>query len=157
MAAHQIGIRQLVEFLRRTGDLSPLTTSDNTAQEGSRIHRKLQKSRSDSYQAEVSLKTTFRYLDEDYVVEGRADGIDYRDDQVMIEEIKTSDLDFQTVPDATIQLYWAQAQVYAYILMQQDHLNELELQLTYVQTPDEKSQPVPGRTPLPKPPASLMH
>lgn len=138
MAAHQIGIRQLVEFLRRTGDLSPLTTSDNTAQEGSRIHRKLQKSRSDSYQAEVSLKTTFRYLDEDYVVEGRADGIDYRDDQVMIEEIKTSDLDFQTVPDATIQLYWAQVQVYAYILMQQDHLNELELQLTYVQTPDKK-------------------
>lgn len=33
MAVHQIGIRELVEFLLRTGDLSPVVTSENTAQE----------------------------------------------------------------------------------------------------------------------------
>ncbi|WP_173585508.1 PD-(D/E)XK nuclease family protein, partial [Lentilactobacillus parafarraginis] len=138
MAIHQIGIRELVEFLRRTGDLSPITSSDNSMQEGSRIHRKLQKRRPDSYQAEVGLKTAFEFLGDDYVIHGRADGIDYQDDHVLIEEIKTSDLEFKAVPDATIQLYWAQAQVYAYILMTDNDLESLELQLTYVQTPDER-------------------
>ncbi|MCI2018710.1 MAG: ATP-dependent DNA helicase [Lentilactobacillus buchneri] len=138
MTVHQIGIRQLVEFLLRTGDLSPITSSENTPQEGSRIHRKLQKRRPDSYQSEVSLKTSFQYLEDEYIVEGRADGIDYQDSTVLIEEIKTSDLEFQSVPESTIQLYWAQAKVYAYILMEKDALDDIRLQLTYVQTPDER-------------------
>lgn len=138
MTVHRIGIRQLIEFLRRTGDLNPLTSSDNTAQEGSRIHRKLQKRRPKSYQAEVSLKTSFEFLEDEYVIEGRADGIDRRDDGVLVEEIKTSDLDFEALPESTSQLYWAQAQVYAYLLMhQEENLAEVTLQLTYVQTPDE--------------------
>ncbi len=137
MTTHKIGIRELVEFLLRTGDLNPVSSSDNTLQEGSRIHRKLQKQRPSTYKAEVSLKTTFSYLDDDYTVEGRADGIDHTDHGVLIEEIKTSDLAFSDVPAGTLTLYWAQAQVYAHIVMAQESLDEVTLQLTYVQTPKE--------------------
>ncbi|MDN6781109.1 helicase C-terminal domain-containing protein [Lentilactobacillus parabuchneri] len=138
MAVHQVGIRELVEFLLRTGDLSPVISSENTAQEGSRIHRKIQHSRPSSYQSEVALKTSIQYLDDEYVISGRADGIDERDGKPLIEEIKTSDLEFQSVPDSTLQLYWAQVKVYAYIVMHQADIKSVDLQLTYVQTPDEK-------------------
>jgi hypothetical protein len=108
MATHQIGIRELVEFLLRTGDLSPVISSENTPQEGSRIHRKLQHSRPASYQSEVALKTTINYLGDDYVISGRADGIDVQDDKLLLEEIKTSDLEYASLPDSTLALYWAQ-------------------------------------------------
>lgn len=99
MAVHQVGIRELVEFLLRTGDLSPVISSENTAQEGSRIHRKIQHSRPASYQSEVALKTSIQYMDDEYVISGRADGIDERDGKPLIEEIKTSDLEFNSLPD----------------------------------------------------------
>nr|WP_243674453.1 PD-(D/E)XK nuclease family protein [Lentilactobacillus kisonensis] len=137
MAVHQIGIRELVEFLLRTGDLSPVVTSENTAQEGSRIHRKIQRSRPTTYQSEVALKTTIKYENDDYVISGRADGIDNHDDKVLIEEIKTSDLEYDTIPQSTLTLYWGQVKVYAYIVMHDQQLDSLAMQLTYVQTPDE--------------------
>lgn len=127
MAVHQVGIRELVEFLLRTGDLSPVISSENTAQEGSRIHRKIQHSRPSSYQSEVALKTSIQYLDDEYVISGRADGIDERDGKPLIEEIKTSDLEFQSVPDSTLQLYWAQVKVYAYIVMHQADIKSVDL------------------------------
>lgn len=138
MTVHQVGIRELVEFLLRTGDLSPALSSENTAQEGSRIHRKIQHSRPASYQSEVALKTSIQYMDDEYVISGRADGIDERDGKPLIEEIKTSDLEFKSVPDSTLQLYWGQVKVYSYIVMHQDDIKSVDLQLTYVQTPDEK-------------------
>ncbi|WP_283678958.1 helicase C-terminal domain-containing protein [Lentilactobacillus sp. Marseille-Q4993] len=138
MTSIQIGIRSLVEFILRRGDLVPVSLSDNSMQEGSRIHRKIQKSRPDSYSAEVPLKTEFDYLDTTYVVSGRADGIDTVDDNRLIEEIKTSDIKFEDLPQSTLDLYWAQAKVYGYILMHDESLDSVDLQLTYVQTPDEK-------------------
>ncbi|MDH5105314.1 ATP-dependent DNA helicase [Lentilactobacillus diolivorans] len=138
MAEHQIGIRELVEFLRRSGDLSPATSSENTAREGSRIHRKLQHHRPETYQSEVALKTSFDYLDDSYVISGRADGIDLGNDKALIEEIKTSDLAFDTLPESTLKLYWAQVKVYSYIYMQDKSIDTIDMQLTYVQTPDEQ-------------------
>lgn len=138
MAVHQVGIRELVEFLLRTGDLSPVLSSENTAQEGSRIHRKIQHSRPASHQSEVALKTSIQYMDDEYVISGRADGIDERDGNPLIEEIKTSDLEFKSIPDSTLQLYWGQVKVYSYIVMHQADIKSVDLQLTYVQTPDEK-------------------
>ncbi len=137
MTVHQIGIRELVEFLLRTGDLSPVISSENTPQEGSRIHRKIQRSRPSTYTPEVALKTSFDYQDDEYVINGRADGIDTQDDQILIEEIKTSDLEYTAIPQATLDLYWGQVKVYAYIVLQDQDLASLTMQLTYVQTPDE--------------------
>lgn len=137
MTVHQIGIRELVEFLLRTGDLSPVISSENTPQEGSRIHRKIQRSRPSTYNAEVALKTSFDYQNDEYVINGRADGIDTKHDQILIEEIKTSDLEYTAIPQSTLDLYWGQVKVYAYIVLQDQDLASLTMQLTYIQTPDE--------------------
>lgn len=89
----KIGIRQLVEFVLRSGDLNETKNSQNTAQNGARIHRRLQKERSKNpdYESEVYLKTDVTMNDTQYAISGRADGITLTDNKALIEEIKTSD------------------------------------------------------------------
>ena len=80
----KISVRNLVEFLLRSGDLTaggPGVRNLEAMQEGSRIHRKIQKSMGVGYEAEVSLMMQFSVRSqetrEDFTlqVEGRADGI----------------------------------------------------------------------------------
>ena len=71
-----ISVRNLVEFLMRSGDIDNRHVgklSENAMQEGGRIHRKLQKAAGSDYAAEVTL--SYEFLTERYaiVVEGRAD------------------------------------------------------------------------------------
>ena len=77
----EISVRDLVEFILRAGDLdNRFARGDMGAmQEGSRLHRKLQKAAGDSYRAEVMLKheAPVEYDGESFLlcVQGRADGI----------------------------------------------------------------------------------
>lgn len=71
-------VRQLVEFLRRVGSIDNRFTGFDRANEGARIHRKLQhaavKEHAD-YAAEVFLRGIFAYEEIEFTLEGRADGI----------------------------------------------------------------------------------
>ena len=55
MASIHLPIRQLVEFLLRTGSIDSRFSGFDRANEGARIHRKLQKAAGEGYQAEVFL------------------------------------------------------------------------------------------------------
>lgn len=135
----KIGVRELVEFVLRSGDLNQRQGSQNTALKGAQIHRRLQKQRGENYEKEVYLKQSVTMSDQEYIIDGRADGISHTDDShYTIEEIKTSDLEFSEVSENTLRLYWGQAQVYGYILAQQQDLATVDLQLTYFQTTNEK-------------------
>lgn len=135
----KIGIRQLVEFVLRKGDLNEVKNSQNTALAGAKIHRQLQSTRSEAYQSEVYLKTTVTMNGTDYLISGRADGVQTTTDGILIEEIKTSDQAFDDLTDNTRDLYWGQVQVYGYLILQ-DHpeLDEVTLQLTYFQVINKK-------------------
>lgn len=137
----KIGIRQLVEFVLRSGDLAETKNSQNTAQNGARIHRRLQKVRSENadYESEVYLKTDVTMNDVEYTISGRADGITLTKDKALIEEIKTSDQPFDELSDNTLELYWGQVKVYGYILLQEHpELKHVTLQLTYFQVSNEE-------------------
>ena len=74
----KISVRQLVEFLFRSGDLTSggsRKASLEAMQAGGRIHRKIQRSMGVDYREEVSLKKTFYHRDYEVRLEGRADGI----------------------------------------------------------------------------------
>ena len=74
----RISVRNLVEFILRSGDLTSRsgTAADKEAMlKGSRIHRKIQKQMGSNYQAEVSLKKDTEYENVILRTEGRADGI----------------------------------------------------------------------------------
>lgn len=139
--ATKIGIRQLVEFVLRSGDLNETKNSQNTALNGARIHRRLQKKRSKDpdYQSEVYLKTEVTMNDNEYLISGRADGLKITDKNALIEEIKTSDQPFEELSNNTLELYWGQVKVYGYLILK-DHpeFDHVTLRLTYFQVSTEK-------------------
>lgn len=77
----KISVRNLVEFIMKSGDLDNTVgkRDPDAMQEGSRLHRKIQRRMGPEYQPEVALKITVPVTKEEIafelVVEGRADGI----------------------------------------------------------------------------------
>jgi len=74
----KISVRNLVEFILREGDIDNRVgkgASAEAMQEGSRIHRKIQRRKGSNYHAEVPLKLVLTEENYNLVIEGRADGI----------------------------------------------------------------------------------
>lgn len=74
----KISVRNLVEFILRSGDIDNRQVSGMQAEamhRGSRLHRKLQKKAGPYYHAEVPLKMEFVQEEYTIILEGRADGI----------------------------------------------------------------------------------
>ena len=87
----RLAVRELVEFVLRRGSIDSRFSGFDRANEGSRIHRKLQKAAGDSYKAEVPFKAERTVDDVCYTLEGRADGvITEPDGHFTIDEIKTT-------------------------------------------------------------------
>lgn len=140
MTKKSVGIRQMVEFVLRAGDLDPASTgSQNTALEGARIHRKLQKDWGKTTKKEVYLKTDFETTAGKWQLHGRADALHLEGESYdEVREIKTSALDFEEVSENTMQLYFAQAKIYAHLIMEEYNLEHLKISLYYFQTTTEK-------------------
>lgn len=131
----RIGVRALVEFVLRQGDLNAHLNSQNTAWQGAKLHRELQKAHHEAdYQKEVYLKHSVTLAGHDYVVDGRADGVWSENGAYAIEEIKTSDCPFDALPENQLTLYWGQVQVYGYFLCLDLELPAVDLVLVYYQT-----------------------
>lgn len=160
----RVSVRQLVEFILRSGDIDNRKVSgmEEAMQEGSRLHRAIQRSMGDNYSAEVLLK--YRYDTGRYIIriEGRADGIilsgwdqskdmtlpddlpalnqhlqreDF--DEVTIDEIKCvgKNLEHLQQPEP---VHLAQAKVYAYIYAAQKRLPLIRVRMTYCQFETEE-------------------
>ena len=72
-----ISVRNLVEFILRNGDIDNRRAGApvDAMQQGTLIHRKLQRKMGSGYNAEVTLKEKCSFENYDIIVEGRADGI----------------------------------------------------------------------------------
>lgn len=73
----RVSVRQLVEFILRGGSIDNRRSggADTAMQEGSRIHRMLQRRMGSEYHAEIGLKYIWNTPQYDIIIEGRADGI----------------------------------------------------------------------------------
>ncbi|MGN0975583.1 MAG: ATP-dependent DNA helicase [Gemmiger sp.] len=134
-------VRQLVEFLLRSGSIDSRFTGFDRANEGARIHRRLQKSAGKEhpgYAAEVALKQQYTVAGIRYTVEGRADGVFPAPDGVtVIDEIKTTAVPAESITEDFAPEHWAQGQVYAAIYALQQNLPRMRVQLTYYQVDEE--------------------
>ena len=140
----KISVRNLVEFIMRSGDLSVSSTGlkdANAMQEGTRIHKKLQRKAGAGYHAEVALshtsEVTYDGLTFQITVEGRADGI-YSDELGWnIDEIKGIYRDIHTLSEA-IPVHRAQALCYGLIYALQNTLDGIGIRITYCHIPTEE-------------------
>ena len=128
----RISVRNLVEFILRSGDLDNRRGSaDKEAMlKGSRLHRKIQSQMGSHYRAEVSLKYTTEYDDVSIAVEGRADGIFTEDEQYFIDEIKGVYADVSQF-EKPVEVHRAQAMCYAWIYAREQQLEKIGVQMTY--------------------------
>ena len=129
----RISVRNLVEFLLRSGDLTGGTGKmpDQEAMlAGSRIHRKIQSRRGGAYRAEVALKEAVDFETFTLSVEGRADGIDADTKGSVIEEIKGIYQDVSRL-ESPVPVHLAQAKCYACIYAKQQNLENIRIRMTY--------------------------
>ncbi len=154
----KVSVRNLVEFIFRSGDIDNriMSGSESAMEEGSRIHRLIQKSMGENYAPEVLLRYIYRTEHYNVVIEGRADGIinenwqddailgienkknelnadlkELRFDQITIDEIKTVSRSLDHIKEA-VKVHLAQAKVYAYIYATQKKLPMIRVRMTYV-------------------------
>ena len=129
----RISVRNLVEFVLRSGDIDNRRTAGAQKEAmlaGGRMHRKIQRRMGSGYQAEVSLRHSVEEDGFQIVVEGRADGIIRDGKDVTIDEIKCVYQDVNCLEEA-VGVHMAQARCYGYIYGLQEALDEVTLQLTY--------------------------
>lgn len=129
----KISVRNLVEFILRSGDIDNRygkAAQKEAMQEGSRIHRKIQKQMGSSYQPEVALKISVEREQYTIAIEGRADGVIMEEGHVTIDEIKGVYQDVSLM-EGPVPVHLAQAKCYAYIYALQNQLSEIAVQMTY--------------------------
>ena len=131
----KISVRNLVEFILRSGDIDNRRSRAMQAeamQEGSRIHRKIQRRMGASYHAEVPLKIEIPRKNYQFVIEGRADGI-IKEEMITIDEIKGIYMDLSYLEEP-VGVHLAQAKCYAYMYAQQESFApdvKMGVQMTY--------------------------
>ena len=135
----RLAVRQLVEFLLQTGDIDSRFAGFDRANEGARIHRKLQKQAGEGYQPEVFLSGSREVDGICCTIEGRADGI-FTDSEgrTVIDEIKTTGVPSGEISAELNFCHWAQGMVYAALYAAQQDLPEAAVRLTYYQIDDDK-------------------
>ena len=154
----RISVRNLVEFIFRSGDIDNRRTGAKEKQAmeaGSRLHRKIQRQMGSTYESEVSLKQEVEMEHFRIRIEGRADGIfsektshflkkvPHRDEMdseeavffqsdtlYVIDEIKGIYRDPRKMKEP-VPVHKAQAMCYAYIYALQNHQSSMGVQMTY--------------------------
>ncbi|MEQ8200517.1 MAG: ATP-dependent DNA helicase [Syntrophomonadaceae bacterium] len=141
----KLPIRQLVELMLRSGDIDSRFASGDRMHEGARAHRVRQKTnreRYDDYRSEVFLAGRYCCQGEEYVLEGRADGVFSLDGAYIVEEIKTTARPISSLGEELDAAHWGQAKCYAHIFGRQHDLAEVSIQLTYINLDTNESKSI---------------
>jgi len=132
-----VPVRELVEFVLRRGDLGGDRNfaGPSRALAGLRGHQRLQRARPSGYQKEVRLVRDLEAEDFILRIQGRIDGLLEAAGEVWIEEIKTVQGGWN---GEARPLHWAQAKLYGAIQAHDRGLEQIDLQLTYLDLDTEQ-------------------
>lgn len=131
MTVLKLSVRELVEFICRSGHILSAFTNTTRAIEGTRLHQLIQRRQDDTYRSEVTL--SYEYTFQNGVVlqiSGRADGIITTDEGIIIDEIKSTALELDNIEAKPV--HFAQARLYAYIYASQQQQAAMQVRLTYI-------------------------
>ncbi|OGC43364.1 hypothetical protein A2Y85_01815 [candidate division WOR-3 bacterium RBG_13_43_14] len=126
-----ISVRDLLDFCLRRGDLDLTTFGAISTTEGIKAHQQIQNQRPEEYQSEVFISHEIETLEYILQITGRMDGLRIADDQIIIDEIKTTKQDLTQIELFENPLHWAQVKCYAYMYAQKYNLGKIDVQLTY--------------------------
>ncbi|MEH7075703.1 ATP-dependent DNA helicase [Neobacillus drentensis] len=128
-----ISVRSLVEHVYRSGSIDSRFRSQATMHDGTRIHQMIQKTYQETDRKEVYLRAEIKAEDLSFIIDGRCDGLLFREDEVVIDEIKSYSRSSEHIQQGGYPVHWAQANLYAYMYAKDNNLHKITVQLTYVQ------------------------
>ncbi|HWL22271.1 MAG TPA: helicase C-terminal domain-containing protein [Ureibacillus sp.] len=128
----KLSVRNLVEYVYSSGSIDNKFRTSTTMTEGTKAHKAIQSTYEETDQKEVFLKTEIEYEEMKFVIEGRCDGLLFRGNEVLIDEIKSTSRELTGIEEDSVPVHWAQAKVYAYIYAKDTNLSEISVQLTYI-------------------------
>lgn len=142
----KLPVRVLVEFVLRSGSIDSTFMKSSRAVEGTMIHGKIQRETKKAmdeigkeYIKEYSIKSEISYKDILFKLEGRIDGIiiDKDNNEVIIQEIKSTYLSIVDLLDYNNERHLAQAKLYGYMYCKLNNMENIKIKLTYFSIKDE--------------------
>ncbi|WP_436376272.1 ATP-dependent DNA helicase [Cytobacillus sp. BC1816] len=130
----KISVRSLVEYVYKSGSIETGFRSAVPLSEGTRIHQRIQKLYGEEDQKEVYLQEALTFYHLDFQLEGRCDGLLIRNEEHIIDEIKSVSLPLSEIDEFAYPVHWAQAKCYAFMYAKDHNLPEMRVQITYVQS-----------------------
>ncbi len=127
----KLSVRELVEFVYKSGDINVKNLNLDRAMEGIKAHKILQNQMGDNYRKEFYLKNEFILNGITFFVEGRADGILIEDDEITIDEIKSTYTNLNLINDEYNTAHMAQVKCYGYMYALLNNLEKLNVQIRY--------------------------
>jgi DNA excision repair protein ERCC-2 len=130
MIEYTVAVRALAEFCHRQGDIDYRFTPSPTGEQGIAGHQQVTAGRGAGYQPEYPLEHRWQLEGFSLYLRGRADGYDA--EAGYIEEIKTCRIERSAIPAAVEAVQWAQAMLYAGLLVLAEPERErLDVHLTW--------------------------
>lgn len=134
----RVSVRDLIEFVLRSGDLISSFAGSNRNTDAIKAHQKIQKNSGDNYNREVTISHTVIRDNICVEISGRIDGIIVKDKGIVIDEIKTTTNSLDNITEDYNLMHWAQVKCYAYFYCIQNDVEAIDTRLTYYQMDTEE-------------------
>ncbi len=140
-------VREIVEFSLKKGSLekgrSAISVED--AFDGTRCHVEFQekmtgKFGADKFKSEVYQKCEIENDEINLIISGRIDGVLYSEESIYIYEIKSVAREIETIAESEFPVHWAQAECYAWMLLDNTDKNEIYIRLVYINRDSRESK-----------------
>ncbi|PGZ84696.1 ATP-dependent DNA helicase [Bacillus sp. AFS029533] len=128
----KVSVRTLVEYAHTAGSINLTYKSSVSLIEGTKAHQKIQREYGEQDVKERPISGTIKLDQLAFQIEGRCDGLLLKDDQYIIEEIKSTMKDLNEINENSYPVHWAQAKVYGYFICEELQLEKITLRLTYI-------------------------
>ncbi len=123
--------KNIVELLYGGGDLTSERSLIARAEQGTACHQHIQGLYKEKDKKEVSVSLEDDYKNYHLVITGRIDGLIYRSNRFILEEIKSTNNDLNLLDENTYPSHLAQAKMYAYMYLKANDKKSIYIRLTY--------------------------
>lgn len=132
----KIGIKELAIFACQSGNLTNEFFSNRDLENGTALHRFIQCKYNEKSAKEVYIKKQISYYQDEIILHGFIDGVLNIDDEIIIEEIKSTIKELDEIDPTERMEYIAQLKIYGYLYALEHELSHIHLRLTYISVVD---------------------
>ncbi len=139
MSYFSFAVTEIVQFLRRSGDIDLSVVSNRRMQLGTIIHTVTQSKHKKNYEKngylyfdEVPLSFDYKFNNITLNLKGRADEILVKKDEIIINELKSTKNNLSTINFDTSHWHYLQVAIYAFIYSYYNEKKDITIQLFYI-------------------------